>query len=74
LATCWPTPGGEDAEAASPNDCITPAPVSTNPINTEDPATNLADRLNFDLRLLIATACSPFELLGRPVTKTYPDG
>ena len=51
-----------------------PAPVSTKPSNTEEPATNLTGRLSFDLRLLIATVCSPFELLGRPVSKSYPDG
>jgi hypothetical protein len=50
-ASCWPTPGDEEAEAASPNDCITPAPVSTKPISKEEPANNLADRLNFDLCL-----------------------
>ncbi len=61
LATCWPTPDG-DAEAKLLKDWATPAPVSTNPMSTEEPAINLTDRLSFDLRLLNATAGSPFEL------------
>ena len=49
-----------------------PAPVSTNPSNTDEPATDLADRLSFDLRLLIATVLLSLRAFRSPYLKELP--
>ncbi len=71
VASSWPRPEG-DAEATLSNDCITPAPVSANPTRTDEPATSITARLNFDLRLLIATALLSLRALGALTQRGHP--